>query len=132
METDVATNGRIERFKTEAAELNLKTSSRSRDSLLQGLGMALMVVAVVVGFVAYQASLGSSDARDIQSYIVLAISMLALAVLGGALFLRYSMAKFLRFWLLRQLYEGQAHVDQVVAAMGQETRPEAPLDRTPS
>jgi hypothetical protein len=129
---NIGTNGRIERFKAEAADLNLKTSNQSRDSLLQGLGLALMVAAVVVGFVAYQASLGSDDPRDIQSYIVLAISLLALAVLGGALFLRYSMAKFLRFWLLRQLYEGQAHVDQVVAAMGQEARPEAPLDRTPS
>jgi hypothetical protein len=133
METNVSTNGRIDRFRTEAAELNLKTSSQSRDSLLQGLGLALMVIAVVVAFVAYQASLGSSDSRDIQSYIVLAVAMLALAVLGGALFLRYSMAKFLRFWLLRQLYEGQAHVDQVVAAMGQTGQPDqAPLDRTPS
>jgi hypothetical protein len=32
-------------------------------------------------------------------------------------FLRYSLARFLRFWLLRQLYEGQAHVDEVVAAL---------------
>jgi hypothetical protein len=54
-------------------------------------------------------------------------------VLGGALFLRYSMAKFLRFWLLRQLYEGQAHVDEVVAAMGDTGHPDsAPLDRAPS
>jgi hypothetical protein len=33
-------------------------------------------------------------------------------------FVRYSLARFLRFWLLRQLYEGQAHIDQVVAALG--------------
>ena len=34
------------------------------------------------------------------------------------MFLRYSLARFLRFWLLRQLYEGQAHIDQVVASLG--------------
>ena len=43
--------------------------------------------------------------------------MLALAVAGAAVFLRYSLARFLRFWLLRQLYEGQSHIDQVVAAL---------------
>ena len=120
------TNHRIERLRSEAAELNLKGAGSGREGLLQGLGVALMVAAVVVAFVAYQASLGSSDARDIQSYIVLAVTMVALAVLGAALFLRYSMAKFLKFWLLRQLYEGQAHVDQVVEALAGTAKEPAP------
>jgi hypothetical protein len=71
----------------------------------------------VVAFLAYQLSLGKDDQRDIQSLQILASSMLALAVAGAAVFLRYSLARFLRFWLLRQLYEGQAHVDEVVAAL---------------
>jgi hypothetical protein len=33
-------------------------------------------------------------------------------------FVRYSLARFLRFWLLRQLYEGQAHMDRLVGALG--------------
>ena len=41
-----------------------------------------------------------------------------LTLIGAALFLRYSMAKFLRFWLLRQIYESQSHVDQLTAALG--------------
>jgi hypothetical protein len=111
------TNERVERFKSEAAELNLKAGNANRESLLQVLGVVLMVLGLVLALVAYQASLGSDDARDIQSYIVLSVAMLVLAVIGATLFLRYSMAKFLRFWLLRQLYEGQAHLDQVVEAV---------------
>ena len=45
--------------------------------------------------------------------------MLGLAVVGAAVFLRYSLARFLRFWLLRQLYEGQANIDRLVGALGQ-------------
>jgi len=41
-------------------------------------------------------------------------------------FLRYSLARFLRFWLLRQLYEGQSHIDQVVAALGERDGGAAP------
>ena len=55
--------------------------------------------------------------------------MLALAVVGAAVFLRYSLARFLRFWLLRQLYEGQAHIDQVVAALGERDGVGAPSDQ---
>ena len=67
--------------------------------------------------VAYKVSLDKSDPRDISSLEILAVGMLALAVVGAAVFLRYSLGRFLRFWLLRQMYEGQAHVDQVVAAV---------------
>jgi len=109
-------NDRIERLKTEAAELNVAKGA-GRDGLWQIAGALAMAVGVVVAFVAYQLSLTKSDDLDILSLIILALSMLALAVTGAALFLRYSLARFLRFWLLRQLYEGQSHIDQVVAAL---------------
>jgi hypothetical protein len=114
-------NDRIERLKSDAAELNVGKSA-GRDGLYQALGAVAMGVGVVVAFVAYQLSLGKDDTRDIESLQVLAVAMLALAVVGAAVFLRYSLARFLRFWLLRQLYEGQAHIDQVVAALGDRDR----------
>ncbi len=116
-------NDRIERLQSEAARLDVARAG-SRDGLFLGIAVAGMVIGVVGSFVAYQASLGSDDPRDIQSLIILAMLMLGLVVIGAALFLRYSLAKFLRFWLLRQLYEGQAHVDQLVAGIA----PSAGLD----
>ena len=109
---------RIERFKAEAAELNLKTGDPSKEGMLQAVGVVLMVVGVVVALLLYSSSLNLDDQRDIQSNMILAIAMLGVSVIGAALFLRYSMAKFLRFWLLRQIYESQSHVDQLTAALG--------------
>jgi hypothetical protein len=109
---------RIARLEQEAANLKVSTSGK-RDGILQVVGALAMAAGVVVAFVAYQLSLNKSDDRDIESLIILAVSMLALAVAGAAVFLRYSLARFLRFWLLRQLYEGQAHMDRLVGALGQ-------------
>lgn len=109
-------NDRIERLRSDAAELNVGKGA-ARDGIYQVLGAVAMGAGVVIAFVAYQLSLGKDDSRDIQSLQILALAMLALAVVGAAVFLRYSMARFLRFWLLRQLYEGQSHIDQVVAAL---------------
>jgi hypothetical protein len=126
-------NDRIERLKSDAAELNVSKGA-ARDGLWQIVGAIAMAVGVVLAFVAYQLSLSKDDPRDIDSLQILAISMLALAVVGAAVFLRYSLARFLRFWLLRQLYEGQAHIDQVVAALGERDTgtPSVPLDREPA
>jgi hypothetical protein len=109
-------NDRIERLRSDAAELKVGRSG-ARDGLWQAIGALAMVAGVAIAFVAYQLSLAKDDQRDIQSLQILAVAMLALAVVGAAVFLRYSLARFFRFWLLRQLYEGQAHIDQVVAAL---------------
>jgi hypothetical protein len=125
-------NDRIERLKSDAAELNVSKGA-ARDGLWQIVGAIAMTVGVVLAFVAYQLSLSKDDPRDIDSLQILAISMLALAVVGAAVFVRYSLARFLRFWLLRQLYEGQAHIDQVVAALGERGgAPSATVDREPA
>jgi intracellular septation protein A len=111
------TNDRVERFKSEAADLNLKAGNPSSDGKLQILGILLMVAGILVAFLAYSASNGLSDSRDIMSQIILALGGVTLAVTGAALYLRYALGKFLRLFLLRQLYEGQAHIDQVVEAV---------------
>ena len=110
-------NERIERFKTEAAELNLKTGNANKEGLLQVASVVLMVLGIVVALLLYSSSLNLDDSRDIQSNIVLAIAMLGVSVVGAAMFLRYSMAKFLRFWLLRQMYEDHAHADRLAEVL---------------
>jgi uncharacterized membrane protein len=109
---------RIARLEQEAANLKVSTSAR-RDGLHQAVGALAMLAGLGVALVAYLLSLGKDDPRDIQSLIILAVAMLALAVAGAAVFLRYSLARFLRFWLLRQLYEGQAHIDRLVGTLGE-------------
>ena len=43
-----ATNERVEKFKAEAAQLNLKAGNANQDAKLQSLGTLLMVAGVVV------------------------------------------------------------------------------------
>ena len=109
-------NERIERLEVEAAGLKA-TKGSGFDQVWVIVGLLAMIGGVVGALVAYDLSLNKSDPRDISSLEILAVGMLALAVVGAAVFLRYSLGRFLRFWLLRQMYEGQAHVDQVVAAV---------------
>src|SRR4051794_9937532 len=112
-----ATNERVERFKAEAAELNLRAGSTGHEAQLQALGAVLMFIGVLGAFIAYLGATGAGATGDVVEMAALGIAFLAMSVVGSALFLRYSLAKFMRFWLLRQLYEGQAHIDQVVEVL---------------
>jgi Na+/proline symporter len=115
------TGNRIDQFKSEVTELNLKAGNAGREKLLSVLGVLLMIAGVIGAFLAYVSSGNLDDARDVQTQIVFAVFFLTLSVFGAALFLRYSFAAFLRMWLLRNLYEGQANTDRIVEAIADQS-----------
>jgi hypothetical protein len=111
-------NDRAEQFKADIAEMKLKTGRTGAERLLQLLGAALMVAGIAIALGAYSASLNVAatpgtnvDLLDSNSFIALAIAGVAISVTGGFLFLRYSLARFLRFWLLRQAYEQRVAIE---------------------
>lgn len=76
-----------------------------------------MALGVVVAMAAYVLGHGTTNPLQQRDAVVVALIGLCLAVVGGALFLRYSMAQFLRFWLARLSWEQQAQTDRMVEAL---------------
>jgi len=114
---------RSEQFKSEIAGMRLRTGRSNREAVLQVVGVVLMVAGVALALGAYQASLGvkatpgsNVDVLSSNSYLPLSVAGMALSVVGGFVFLRYSLAQFLRFWLLRQSYEQRLAIDEARAA----------------
>jgi hypothetical protein len=106
---------RVTQFRAEIADMKLKTGRANVENIWLTVGVVLMVAGIALAFGAYTASLnvtatpGSNvDVLDSNSYTPLAIAGLAITVAGGFVFLRYSLTRFLRFWLLRQIYEQRA------------------------
>jgi hypothetical protein len=108
---------RRDQFKAEVAKMKLKTGTSRFDLVLMIVGGIAMLVGAVAAFLLYETSLSASDPRNIASKEIAATAFLAVAVIGAALFLTGAIARVLRVWLLRQLYEGQAHIDQLSAAI---------------
>ncbi|MEY2451684.1 MAG: hypothetical protein QOD92_1258 [Acidimicrobiaceae bacterium] len=108
---------RVAQFKEEIAAMRLRDPSTARDRLMLRLGIGLMGLGVVLGIYAYTLSHGTTDPLQQRDAIVIAVLGVALSVVGGALFVRYSVAQFLRFWLARLTYEQQAQTDRVVEAL---------------
>ena len=109
---------RVEQFKTEIAEMKLPDPASGRDRFLLRSGAVLMVAGVITGIVAYTMSHGTENPLQQRDAIVVAVTGLAVSVVGGALFVRYSIAHFLRFWLARLSWEQQAQTDRLIEAMG--------------
>ncbi len=111
---------RVEQFKAEIADMKLSDPATARDRLLLRAGVALMAVGLVMAPVAYAISHGTTNPLQQRDALVLVVVGLVLAVVGAALFLRYSIAQFLRFWMARLSWEQTASTDRLIEAMRQE------------
>lgn len=98
---------RREQFEADIAKVRVKTGGAAGEPRLIALGIVLMVVGIAIALIAFGTSGSQSDSRDVLSLVILAVAGLAITVTGMAVFLRYSLGRFLRFWLLRLIYEQQ-------------------------
>ncbi len=108
---------RVTEFKAEVADMRLADPAASRDRLFLKAAIALLVLGPVLGIVAYVLSHGTTNPLQQRDAIVIALVGVSVSVVGAALYLRYALAAFLRFWLARLTYEQKAQTDRVVNAV---------------
>jgi hypothetical protein len=96
---------RADRFARELADLKIADPAAGHPRQWQRAGGALMALGIVLGVAAYLISQRTSDALTASTAITIALGGVTLALVGGAIFLRYSLTGFLRFWMARQSFE---------------------------
>jgi hypothetical protein len=96
-------DARLERFDAALEQIGHRSSGNDRRRALAGL--VAMAAGIGVGVVAYSTSTSMSDQRDVLSAVILGVVGLAVVVAGAAVFIRYSLTEFLRFWMLRMLLQ---------------------------
>ncbi|HRW36299.1 MAG: hypothetical protein KDB04_05360 [Acidimicrobiales bacterium] len=100
-------------------ELHVPEPSADAESLLLKLGVALPIIGVVLILLAYWNASGSKYVADqVPMLLSGGVLGLGLAIIGLGLFLRFSLARLLRFWLARLIVEQQEQTDRVVEALG--------------
>jgi hypothetical protein len=109
----IESHDRVEQFKQEIADMKVRDPATGRDRVWLRVGIALMVVGLVLVIGAWFLSHSGNELEQ-RDAIVLSLGGATAAIIGSALFLRYSLAAFLRFWLARFVYEQQAQTDRLV------------------
>jgi hypothetical protein len=106
---------RADRFARELADLKISDPAAGRPRLWQRLGAVLMLLGIVLGVAAYLISAHTADSLTASTAISVALGGVTLAVVGAAVFLRYSLTGFLRFWMARQSFELNMLAERVFA-----------------
>jgi uncharacterized membrane protein YidH (DUF202 family) len=105
---------RVDEFKQEIADMKVRDPATARDRLWLRASIVIMVAGFVVTIIGYLMSHNTDKVLDQNDALIVAIAGLTAAVIGAAVFVRYSLASFLRFWLARFIYEQQSQTDRIV------------------
>jgi hypothetical protein len=119
------TETRADRFVRELAELKIPDPASRRSGLWLRIGIVLMVAGLALGVGSFLMSHNTSDPLVQRDAITLGLGGVAAAVVGSALFLRYSLTGFLRFWMARQSYDLATLADRLSTVEPQATRESA-------
>ncbi|MEU0935538.1 MULTISPECIES: hypothetical protein [unclassified Embleya] len=126
-----ATQDRTRQFTADVGALKLRAPKTMLDTQLMWLGVGLMVVGIGMGIGAYFMSHGTTLILTQNDAITLGLSAIPVSLLGFALFIRYSLSTFMRFWLAR-LIAAQQVPQAAPAVAGPAADATAVLPTTPA
>ncbi len=109
---------RVDTFKSEIEGLKLRGSGAEGERrllLLGGLALAAGIILTIVGGIQVTNNTGPADQRAFMATGT--FIGIALIIAGAALFVRYSLSRYLRFWLIRLIHESRANTDRIVEAI---------------
>ncbi len=118
METN-PTNPRIDQFRAEVADLDIKTPADTGERNYLVVGIVLLAVGLGLIFAGYYGASGTKVVGEQIPYVLSGGFLgVGVMVVGAALFVRYSLSRYLRYWLIRTIYEERAQTDKVVDSLG--------------
>jgi hypothetical protein len=108
---------RLKEFQSQVDDLKLSGGRANPERTAVRLALVLFIGAVVVEIVAFNGSSSASDARDQTDFVILALLGVVLAVGAVGLFVRASLTRYFRYWLVRLVYEDRANTDRLIEAL---------------
>jgi hypothetical protein len=105
---------RIADFEAELSRLHIKRQAAEPERRLLLVGVLLIVTGLTLLVVSFA---GTRQALTIQQQadnLALAPLGLGVTVVGAVLWLRYSLTRYLRFWLIRLIYEDRQNTDRIL------------------
>lgn len=122
--TDQPTNDRVPEFRQEIEDLGAKGSVGKTESLLLKVSSIALGLGVVLAVIGAGMLTTTSDGADQRAFLG-QTSFLAtvIVIVAAALFVRYSLGRYLRFWMIRLIHEQRTQTDRIVDAIDRASQP---------
>jgi len=108
---------RLAQFEAEVAKLKVTGGGANPERLGAQWGIGLTVLGFVIGTIAWFSAKDSGDVNTILRSQIVAVIGIGLAVVGIVIWARNSLTRYLRYWIVRLVYEQREQTEQLVQAL---------------
>jgi len=118
--TDTMSSERLAQLRDEVSKLKVTGGMANPERLAGKRGIGLTIFGFVVAIVSWWSAFNSADiGTNIRSQIFAAIGI-GISLVGIVLWIRNSLTRYFRFWLIRLVYEQREQTDRLIAALERE------------
>ena len=110
--TEESLSPRLEEFRREVDDLKVTGGRANPERTWMILGAICLAAGVALTLVAWIRTGGTSNSGDFADFAAMGRFGMALTFAGAALFTVMSMRRWLRFWLIRLVYELRDQADR--------------------
>jgi hypothetical protein len=110
-------SSRLAQFEAEVAKLKVTGGGANPERLGSRWGVGLTIVGFVVTIIAWWSALDSSDVNTILRSQIVSFIGVGIAMVGIVIWIRNSLTRYLRYWIVRLVYEQREQTEQLVQAL---------------
>jgi hypothetical protein len=110
-------SSRLAEFEAEVAKLKVTGGGANPERLGSRWGVGLTIVGFVVTIIAWWSALDSSDVNTILRSQIVSFIGVGIAMVGIVIWIRNSLTRYLRYWIVRLVYEQREQTEQLVQAL---------------
>ena len=108
---------RLAQFQDEVGKLKVTGGGANPERLASQWGIGLVVVGFVIAIISWFSAQDSSDTLVNLRSIIFAIIGVGISVVGIVIWLRNSITRYLRYWIIRLVYEQREQTEQLIEAL---------------
>jgi hypothetical protein len=113
---------RLEQLRDETAKLKVTGGMANPERLAGKWGIGLTIFGFVVAVIAWWSAFNAGDFASIYRSQIVGVIGIGISIVGIVIWIRNSLTRYLRFWVIRLVYEQREQTDRLIEALERERR----------
>jgi hypothetical protein len=108
---------RLAQFQEEVGKLKVSGGGANPERLGSQWGIGLTILGFVIAVISYISARQDTQFEFIQRDTIAAMIGIAISIVGIAIWVRNSLTRYLRYWIIRLVYEQREQTEQLIKAL---------------
>jgi hypothetical protein len=113
-ERETMSQSRLAEFEGEVTKLKVTGGGANAERSGERFGIGLVVLGFVIAVLSWWSAYNGTSFEDIHRAAIFAAIGIGIALVGAIVWLRNSITRYLRYWIIRLVYEQREQTDRIL------------------